>query len=228
MQKKSFSLLGRRYVIFAVALSLFMLVGCQQLLLISVWLIKGPDQDPKYDVLKKGKKKVVIVCRSNAMNQFQAESVPRDISKSVALLLKKNVKNKKLEIVDYRKVEQWLDDSSMQFKEFDEVGVAFKADIVIGVELQSFQIQNSTTTMQAHATWTVKTYDMEKDELIGEDTMTLTHPTNLSLPIRNGASIPQFQRTIVGYVSSQIAALYHPHDPRKVYELMDAHSLEYH
>jgi ABC-type uncharacterized transport system auxiliary subunit len=226
----SFSFFLRRgFLLFAVALVLMPCISCQSVLFTVAYLVKGPNVDPKYDFLLKGKKKVVVVCRSRAMNLFQNEDVPRELTKNVSQTLKSNLakKNKKLEVVDYRKVEKWLDDSSQNFEEFTEVGAAFKADYVIGIELQSFQTQENPSTMQGKAQWVVKTYDMNKDELIGEDIMRLIDPPEVPISIGDQMSIQMFRKQFVGLVSKQIAALYHPHDPAKITHI-DADLINYH
>jgi len=212
-----------------VALALMSCTGCQSVLFTAAYLIKGQNVDPKYNFLMKGKKRVVVVCRSLSVNQFQGETVPRDLTRKVSQNIRENLKkkNKKLEVVDYRKVEKWLDDSSHIFEEFTEVGAAFKADIVIGIELQAFQVQENPSTMQGKARWTVKTYDMNKDELIAEDIMRLVDPPEVPISIGDRSSLPQFQMQFVDLISRQIAALYHPHDPKKIYRI-DSDSLGFH
>jgi len=194
-----------------------------------MYLIKGPYVDPEYDFLLKGKKRVVVVCRSLAMNTFQGETVPRDLTRKVSQNLRENLKkkNKKLEIIDYRKVEKWLDDSSQSFEEFTEVGAALKADIVIGIELQSFQIQENPSTMQGKARLTVKTYDMNTDELIAEKMLRLVDPPEVPISISDRSSLPQFRLQFVDLLAKQVAALYHPYDPKKINRI-DSDSLGFH
>lgn len=184
--------------------------------------------DPKYDILEKGKKKVVVLCRSDTGEPVHAEEIAPKITKSVSANLRKNVKNKKLEILDVTQSRQWLDQRGTSSVNLREIGTAFEANFVVLIELQKFNIQNSPNTMQAQAAWNVKSFDVKKNQFYGEDAMKLTLPQNLSLPVRDETSVPKFQRQVIGYVSAQISALYHPHDARKVYDLMDAHVLEYH
>lgn len=228
MKKTSPAHISRRSLILGGIPLLISAIGCQSLIFTAAYLIKGRDVDPEYNFLKKGEKKIVVICRSSAMNQFQTETVPREITKKVSNLLKNNVKNKKLEVVDYRKVEQWLDDCSQVFEDFDQIGADFKADYVIGIELQAFQVRESTSTMQGKANWVVKTYDMNKDEVVGEKIMTLVDPPSSPIPIRSNADVAMFQRVFVDAVSKQIAALYHPHDPNKIYKRIDADVMEFH
>ena len=221
--------LRKKLLLIAVAFVLVSCASCQGLLFTAAYLIKGQNVDPKYDYLLKGKKRVVVVCRSLAMNQFQSETVPRDLTRKVSQNLSNNLKkkNKNLEVVDYRKVEKWLDDSSNMFEEFTEIGAAFKADYVIGIELQSFQIQENPSTMQGKALWTVKTYDMNRHELVAEEIMNLVDPPQVPISIRDRSSLPRFQLLFVDLISRRIAALYHPHDPNKL-ERLDADFLEFH
>jgi hypothetical protein len=202
--------------------------GCQAGLFTLAYLWKGRDVEPEYNILKKGELKVVVVCRTNMMDQFQNETVPRDLTRQVSKLLQQNVKNKKLKVIDYRKVEQWLDDCSHNFEDFDDVGAALKADVVIGIELQNFYLQDSPNLLQGRASWLVKTFDMRKDELYAQKPMSITYPPNMPFPVRDNTSIPAFRLKFVDIISKQIAALYHPHDPNRIYGLMDADLLEMH
>ena len=214
----TFFSLRKGLLLIAVALVLISCTSCQSALFTAAYLIKGPNVEPKYDFLLKGKKRVVVVCRSLAANQLQGETVPRDLTRKVSQNLSNSLKkkNKKLEVVDYRKVEKWLDDSRHLFEEFTEIGAALKADIVIGIELQSFQVQENPSTMQGKARWTVKTYDMNSDELIAVDIMTLVDPPQVPISISDRSSLPLFQLQFVDLISKQIAALYHPYDPAKI------------
>jgi len=221
--------LRKGFLFIVVALVLMSCTSCQGLLFTAAYLIKGQNVDPEYDFLLKGKKRVVVVCRSLAANQFQGETVPRDLTRKVSQNLRENLKkkNKKLEVVDYRKVEKWLDDSSHMFEEFTEIGAALKADIVIGIELQAFQTQENPSTMQGKAQWTVKTYDMETGELIAQKPMRLVDPPHVPISISDRSSLPQFHAQFVDLISKQIAALYHPHNPNKITRI-DSDSIGYH
>ncbi len=203
-------------------------IGCQSTLFTLAYLWKGREVDPEYKFFNKGEIKVVVVTRSLSMDQFQNETVPRDLNREVTKLIKKNCKNKKLTVVDYRKVEQWLDDCNNSFEEFRDVGSAFKADYVVGIELQGFRLQESPNLLQGKARWSVKTYDMKEDEQVAEKPMALVYPPNVPIMIQDSSSIPMFRLRFVNVIALQISSLYHPHDPTKVYGIMDADLLEMH
>lgn len=222
-----FSFYRKSPVLLVLFLFLISAAGCQSVLFTMAYLIKGNEAPAEYDILKKGEIKVVVVCRSRAMNQLQGERVPRDLTKKVSKLIESNVKNKKLKVVDYRKVEDWLDDSAYSFEEFEEVGAAFKADYVIGIELLGYQTQENSSTMQGRASWVVKTYDINKDELIAEKPMRLVYPPEVPISITDRSSLNMFQVKFVDLIARQIAALYHPHDPNKIIPI-DADLLELH
>ncbi|MGL6194039.1 MAG: hypothetical protein ACRC2T_04370 [Thermoguttaceae bacterium] len=194
--------------------------GCNALFT-AAYLIKGKDAPARYSILKKGEKKVLVICRSLALNQMDNETVPRDIARTVGKLLKHNVKNKKLSVVDYRKVEKWLDDCRSEYEDFDELGVAFNTDYVIGIELQGFNLIESQGTLQCRASWLIKTYDIKNDEVIGEDQMQIVYP-KVPQPYYGSANVTKLRSIMVGMISQQIAAMYYPHDPVKVYNPIDS------
>ena len=225
----AFSPLRKGLLFFVIAMMLISCTSCQSGLFTLMYFLKGTDVDPEYDILLKGKKRVVVVCRSLAANQFQCETVPLDLTRKVSQNIAKKLKkkNKKLDVVDYRKVENWLDDCSHNFEDFKEIGAAFKADYVIGIELQSFQIQENPSTMQGKTRLTVKTYDMNEDDMIGEKIIRLIDPPEVPINISDRSSLPQFKLQFVDYVSQNIAALYCPHDPNKITHI-DSDLLKYH
>ena len=69
--------------------------------------------------------------------QFADSTVPRDLVRQVGERLTKKVK--KIKVVDEREVSEWTDENSWQ--KFTEVGKALKADMVVGIELERFSLQ---------------------------------------------------------------------------------------
>ena len=91
---------------------------------------KGPSLE--------GKKVVVITHTvSGAMGEFQ--SLDRDLTKKVMSILKE--KTKKITVVDFDKVWNWIDDHP-HWTDAEEVAKAFDADIVIYLEVEMFQLNN--------------------------------------------------------------------------------------
>jgi hypothetical protein len=211
-------------------LAVLTLTGCQSALLTAIVLVKGTDVPPKYDVLLKGEKRVAVVCRSVAANQYELQNAPREISRQVSNLLDENVRNKKLHIVEPGKVEAWLDDCNNDFDTFLEVGrdKSVKADIVIGVEILGFQIRDpgSPYLVQGKCQVTVKAIECESGKILATENLTIVDPPNM--PLSGGVGVEAvFRPQFIQVVSQQIAMLFHHHDANKSRRI-DADSLEMH
>ena len=57
-------------------------------------------------------------------------------------------------MIDQRKVAKWTDENT--WEEYSEVGKAMKADMVVGIDLESFSIFQGQTLYQGKANATIK------------------------------------------------------------------------
>ena len=74
-------------------------------------------------------------------------SVARDLAQQVTTLLEKNVP--KIQVVDQRKVNKWIDENT--WEEYREVGKGVKAEMLVGIDLESFSIYQGQTLYQGKA-----------------------------------------------------------------------------
>ena len=205
------------------------LTGCQ-IMYSALVLIRGTDEAPRYDILLKGEKRVVVVPRSVFSNSFELQSAPREIARQVNSLLDANVRNKKLRVVEQSKVETWLDNVGNDFETFIEVGrdKSIQADIVIGFDIVEFRIRDplNSSLLQGRCVVEVRAIDCATREILARETLTITEPPNMPLP-GNPRLEPQFRAQFLEVVAQQIAALFHHHDKHKL-QRMDGDSLELH
>jgi hypothetical protein len=197
--------------------------GClQQLFTLGAVMIKGRNVDPKYDDLEK--QKVVVVARSLASDQFENETVPIDLMKILTAKFGRNIK--KVEMVDYREVDKWLDDSSNMLEDFLEIGRDLDAEMVVGIDIEGFSIYESQTLYRGRAKVTVSVYDCETgNRIIEENLPEIIYPPNM--PVSAGdRNANDFRREFVDVVSGYIGRLFYPYDPRKLYA-QDADALRY-
>jgi hypothetical protein len=204
--------------------------GCQQALLTALVLVNGTDVKPKYDVLLKGDKRVVVVCRSMASNPYEVQNAPREIARCVSNILDQNVRNKKLKVVEPVKVEMWLDNCNNDFDNFLEIGQdkSINADIVIGIEILGFQIRDphSPYMVQGQCQVGVKAIDCSNGEVIASESLTIVDPPNM--PISGGPGMEAtFRPRFIQVVAEQIAILFHHYDPNKSRRI-DADNLDMH
>jgi ABC-type uncharacterized transport system auxiliary subunit len=206
------------------------LSGCQQALLTALVLVNGTDVKPKYDVLLKGEKRVVVVCRSMASNPYDVQNAPREISRQVSKLIDLHVRNKKLKVVEPVKVETWLDNCNNDFDNFLEIGrdKTINADFVIGIEIRGFQMRDphSPYLVQGKCQVNVKVVDCSNGEVIASEDLMIVDPPNL--PLSGGPGLEaEFRPRFIQVVAEQVAILFHHHDPHKSRRI-DADNIDMH
>ena len=194
--------------------------GCQTIMFTGAYLLKGTDVDAEYDGLKE--RKVAVVCRPLASLAFSDCNVARDLSKEIATLLRTNVR--KIELVDQDDVFEWTDEH--EWSDFDEIGKAVGADIVVGIDLLDFSVLQGQTLYQGRANVSVKVVDCSNgDEVVFEKELPQTlYPPSTGV---EAFSTPEreFRRKFVRVLAERIARHFYPHDPHADFA-MDATSLD--
>lgn len=210
-----------------------LLTGCPNVLFTGIYLVRGFDEPPEYDVLLKGEKRVAVVPRSLYANAYELQSAPYDIAERVNALLVENVQNKhnkKLRVVEQSKIATWLDRCNNDFENFLEAGrdKSIKADIVIGFDILEFRVRDpkNASLIQGRCQVQVKAFDCETGQVLATKNLTIIDPPQMPLP-GNPQMEPLFRAQFTALVAQQIAALFHHHDPRKLMR-MDVDNLEMH
>ena len=203
-----FSVRRRIAVALVLALAALPLCGCQSLLVTALYLFKGNDVDPEFAELKG--KKVAVVCRPMVSLQYRNSSVARDLAQQITALLEKNVP--KIHVVDQRKVNKWIDENT--WEEYPEVGKGVKAEVVVGVDLESFSLYQGQTVYQARANASLAVYDCQKNgKKVFEKILPQSiYPPNASVPTSDRLEA-DFRREFVGVLADQIARHFYSHDP---------------
>ena len=159
----------------AVAVAMIATVGCTNFLLTAVYLFKGDDDDAKFTGLNG--KKVAVVCRPLASLQDGGVNVSRELAQQVAVLLNQN--EPKIKTIDQQKIAKWTDENA--WDEFNEVGKAMKADMVVGIDLESFSLYKGQTVYQGRATAKVTVYDCKTHKKVFD-----THLPQVLFPPNGG------------------------------------------
>jgi hypothetical protein len=182
--------------------------GCRSALATALYLWKGTDVPPDFAELKG--KKVAVVCRSQVSLQYRNATVARDLAQQITTLLQERVP--KVRTVDQRKVSKWTDENT--WENFSEVGKAMKADMVVGVDLESFDLFQGQTMYQGKANATIRVYDCTKGgKLVFQKTIPQSvYPPNTGIPTSDRLE-PEFRREFVGVLADQIARHFYNHDP---------------
>ncbi len=205
------SLLGLTILLMVLAVS----GGCTSALATAMWLIKGPNIPAEFPGLRG--QRVVVVCRPLTSSLYTNPHIAKDISRQIASLLKANVRGIKL--IDQRRVDEWIDENT--WDEYTEIGNALEADLVVGIDLESFSIYQSQTLFQGKANFVIKVVECKTGETVFEKypPQTIYPPNHVvsTQDVQEGA----FRREFVRVVADQIARHFYPHDPR-AYFAMDS------
>ncbi len=114
-------------------------------------------------------------------------------------------------MIDQRKVNKWTDENT--WDEYREVGKAMKADMVVGIDLESFGLYEGQTLYQGKADATVRVYNCHDGKMVFEKILPQSvYPPNSGVPTSDRRE-PEFRREFVAVLADQIARHFYAHDP---------------
>jgi hypothetical protein len=182
--------------------------GCASVLATGIYVLQGGNMvPPEFEGLED--QKVVVVCRPPSSNEYRHAGASRAVSQRVSELLVEHVK--KVDVVSPREVDEWLDQSD--WGDYKELGRAVRADKVVYIELNDFDLFKGSTLYQGRADVTVTIYDMKNngkmawDRHLGE----ILYPTNSGIPAQDKPE-QQFEREFVSIVATRVAEHFYKHD----------------
>jgi hypothetical protein len=184
-----------------------LLAGCSLLPTIA-YIIKPEDTPAEFDGLPG--KRVAVICRATSL-EYAEPTVGRDLAVYVGALLAKNCK--KVEIIDERELADWVD--KHDWHDYREVGRALKADMVVGIDLERFEISRGSTLLQGQADTRLGVYDIASGRKLWEK-----RPPTVKFPPNSPVSSSDrqeedFRRQFVGVLAEQIAHHFYAYDSRK-------------
>ncbi len=198
-----------------VAVALVSSSGCPALIATSIYAWEGGNMvPPECDALKG--ERVVVMCRPPSSHEYRHAGASRNISERVSELLVENVKG--IDVVNPREVDNWVDESD--WGDFRELAEAVRADLVVHVELDGFDLYKGKTLYQGRADVNVTVYDMRDhskqvwSRRMGE----VLYPMNSGIPSQD-KPVQQFEREFVEIVAEKIAVNFYRHDPNASFAL---------
>ncbi len=214
--QKSSSRTRATYLATFLSLTLLTTTGCVSgLLATGVYLWQGGNVVPaECEALED--QRVVVVCRPPSSNEYRHAGAARNIGKLVSQKLAANVKN--IEIVSHSEVDNWVDEQD--WDNYKELGRAVKAERVVYIELDNFDLYKGTTLYQGDAEINVTVYDMASpnqsvwERNIGQ----ILFPRNSGIPSAD-KPVQQFKRQFEEIVSEQIAIHFYKHNPNAAFAL---------
>ncbi len=195
------------------AAGLFLLVvpviagGCSALAT-AMWIVRGPNVPAEFPGLYG--KRVAVVCSPSDSSLYAHPNVGKELARQVAWMLRRNVR--KIDVVPDQKVAEWMDEHT--WDDYTEVGKALEADLVVGIDLNSFRIYQGQTIYQGRADLVMRVYDCATGEVLFE-----RRPPEIVYPPNHVISASEvserdFRTEFVQVIADQLARYYYPHDPR--------------
>jgi len=189
--------------------------GCASVLATGIYVLQGGNMVPaEFEGLKD--QRVVVVCRPPSSNEYRHAGASRSVAQRVSELLVENVKN--ADVVSPQEVDEWLDQSD--WGDFKELGRAVRADKVVYIELNDFDLFKGSTLYQGRADVTVTIYDMQNngkmawERHLGE----IMYPTNSGIPAQDKPE-QQFEREFVSIVATRVAEHFYKHDANSAFAI---------
>jgi hypothetical protein len=190
--------------------------GCLHALLATgIYMWQGGNVVPAECGALEGQR-VVVLCRPPASHEYRNAGASRAIGARVAAMLEKNVK--RIEVVSPKEVDNWVD--QQDWENFKDIGNAMKANRVVYIELDDFELFKGKTLYQGSADVTISVYDMDnKGKLVWDRRLgKVLFPRNSGIPAAD-KSPQEFERQFVEVVSIQIAEHFYKHNPNASFAL---------
>jgi hypothetical protein len=179
--------------------------GCSVIPTIA-YIIKPEDVAAEFDGLNG--KRVAVICRATSLDYAQP-TVGRELGVLVGRLVAKH--GRKVEVVDDRELSDWVD--KHDWHDYRDIGRAMKADMVLGIDLERFDVKLSSTVLQGQADVRMTAYDVKKNMVVWEKRpQTIKFPTNSFTTDREES---EFKRQFIGVLAERVAHHFYAYDSRK-------------
>lgn len=156
-------------------------------------------------------KRIAIVCRPVEQLQYSDSTAAPDLANAVGDLLSHHVK--KCQIISPSDVAEWADQHN--WNEYAEVGKALKADVVVGIDLEQFSINEGQTLFKGRAEVHLCVYDVKNGgkTIFNKKMPPTVYPPN-SAVAQSEQSEGEFRRQYITVLAEHIARYFYAHDPR--------------
>jgi hypothetical protein len=192
--------------------ALALAAGCSFLPTIA-YIIKPEDVSAEFDGL--AGKRVAVICRAASL-EYADPTVARDLAVRVGALLKKNVR--KVSVVDERELADWVD--KHDWHDYREVGRALKADMVVGIDLERFELARGSTLLQGQADVRLAVYDVHQGQRLWEPDRSLSVKFPPNSPYSSSdRKEDDFRRQFLDVLAERVARHFYAYDSRKDFAL---------
>lgn len=190
------------------ALSLVALSGGCTFLTQMVGAFEGREIVPaKFNGL--ADKRVAVVCID--VNSLYGPGGESDLlAKAVSTQLNDNVKG--IKMVRQSEIHDWIDQQDQALIDFRDVGRGVKADMVVGIDLNSISTRDVGTLLKGRANITVKVFDMSRPE----EPVYERPPTAIEFPEHGARHVTEseanFRVMFVRVLADKITKDFYAHD----------------
>ena len=193
-------------------LALALTTGCSMLPAIA-WVIHPEDVAAEFKELNG--KRVAVICRATSL-EYAHPTVSRDLAVRVGALLRQH--GRKVEVVDERELADWVDKHDWQ--DYHEVGRALKADMVVGIDLERFELSRGSTLLQGQADVRLAVYDVKKNDKVWQPAKQLSvkFPPNSPYAAADRQE-DDFRRQFLDVLAERVARHFYDYDSRKDFAL---------
>lgn len=187
-----------------------MLGGCSTLGTIA-YFIQPNDVPAEFGGLRG--KHVAVVCRPIVELEFSDAGSSRELAGIVGSLIGQNVRHVK--IIGQREVARWIDENDSV--DYDTLGKALGANMVIGIDLEAFRMHEGSTLYRGRASAVVRVVDVASRETLFEERIEdFAYPGNGAVPAAD-RSESQFRAMFLQVLGRRIARLFHSSDSRSTF-----------
>lgn len=205
-----------RAISIALLLATLPAMGClHRLLATGIYVVRGGNvEDAECDFLED--QRVVVLCRPPASHDFRNAGAARSIGKRVSSLIAQNVDG--VEMVSQREVDNWVDEQD--WENFLDLGRSMKANRVVYIELDNFELYKGKTLYQGDAEVQITVHDMDAGgtQLWEKRLPQLLFPRNSGIPAAD-KPVQHFQAQFVDVVATEISQHFYDHDPNRLFAL---------
>lgn len=162
----------------------------------------------KFDGL--AEKRVAIITVSGS-SSFGPTSAAELVARKVESKLRENISE--IDLVSYQEIADWMDRNDWNGIDYQEVGEAVGADLVVAIDLQSFSLYDGKTLYRGKCDASLTVYDVKNaGEILYEDV-----PPQIIFPVAAGlhttdTSEREFRRWFIDHVSNRLARNFYPYD----------------
>jgi len=160
----------------------------------------GDMRTARFDGLEE--KKVAVICVSSP-SFYSQTTTSRQIAEAVEMLLSQRVKN--IKVIPQQKIDDWKDRADWDSMDYREAGKGLKADMVVAIDLASFEIQPNPGVFRGNAEYVVTVYDIKaKGKIVFQDT-----PRPIQFPanglVSTTSSEREFRSSFMNLLAHRIA-----------------------